>query len=258
MSACEAAREYKLTMNDPLPQQQVVLSVTKNKVQLIDLVCEELLQLDDVPLNTSLVITGISPVPMEVRSEALVQRFDLKTTHEEADAIIPRQVVALADMGCKTINVICDDTDVFVLLAHYFAEENLPVSLIMESTSRSQSSIDIGATVAKHSGIVPQFIVAHAVSGCDTVGCNHGIGKTKIVKALSAGIELNPLGDPKASLDDAMKESTYFVGACYGQKCDPSDTMSSIRYKVWVSRTGRKGASILPKLKATAAYCGSL
>ncbi len=92
---------------------------------------------------------------MEVRSDALVQRFDLKTTHEEADLIIPQQVVALADMGCKTINVICDDTDVFVLLAHYFAEESLTVSLIMESTSRSRSSIDIGATVAKHSGIVP-------------------------------------------------------------------------------------------------------
>ena len=50
--------EYKLTMNAPLPQQQVVLSVTKNKVQLIDLICEELKQFDDVPLNTSLVITG--------------------------------------------------------------------------------------------------------------------------------------------------------------------------------------------------------
>ena len=80
---------------------------------------------------------------MEVRSDALVQRFDLKTTHEEADVIIPQQVVALVDMGCKTINVICDDTDVFVLLAHNFAEESLSVSLIMESISRSQSSIDI-------------------------------------------------------------------------------------------------------------------
>ncbi len=186
-----------------------------------------------------MVITGISPVPTEVRSDWLAQRFDLKTTHEEADAIIPQQVVALADMGGKTINVICDDTDVFVLLAHYFAEESLSVSLIMEYTRRSRSSNDIGATVAKHFGIVPQLIVAHAVSGCDTVGCHHGIGKTKIVKALSAGIELNPLGDPKASLDDAMKESTYFVGACYGQKCDPSDTMSSIRYKVWVSKVGQ-------------------
>ena len=61
-------------------------------------------------------------------------------------------------------NVICDDTDVFVLLALYFAEESLSVSLIMESTNRSRSSIDIGATVAKHSGIVPQLIAAHAVS----------------------------------------------------------------------------------------------
>ena len=162
--ACEAAREYKLTMNASLVQQQVVISVTKNKVQLIDLICEELQQLDDVPLNTSMVITGISPVPMEVRSDALVQRFDLKTTHEDADAIIPQQVVALADMGCKTINVICDDTDVFILLAHYFAEESLSVSLIMESTSRSRSSIDIGATVAKHTGIIPQCNAAHVCS----------------------------------------------------------------------------------------------
>ena len=153
-------------------------------------------------------------------------------------------------MGCKTINVICGDTDVFVLLAHYFAEDSLSVSLIMESTSRGRSSIDIGATVAKHSYIVPQMIAAHAVSGCDTVGCYHGIGKTKVVKALSAGIELNHLGDPKARLYDIMKESTHFIGTCYGQKCDPSDTMSSIRYNVWVSRTWRKGASILPKLKS--------
>ena len=100
---------------------------------------------------------------MEVRSDALVQRFDLKTTYDEAYVVIPQQVVALADMECKTINVICDDSDVFVLLAHYFAEENFSVSLIMESTSRSRSSIDIGATVAKHSGIVPQLIAAHAV-----------------------------------------------------------------------------------------------
>ena len=139
-------------------------------------------------------------MPVEVRSDALVQRFALKMTHEEAYVIIPQQVVALVDMGCKTINVVCDDIDVFVLLAHYFAEESLPVSLITESTSRSRSSINIRATVAKHSGIVPQLIAAHAVSESDTVGCYHGIGKTKVVKVLSAGIELNHWGDPKATL----------------------------------------------------------
>ena len=89
---------------------------------------------------------------MEVRSDGLVQIFDLKMTHEDTDVIIPRQVVALADVGCKTINVTCDETDVFVLLAHYFSEEILSVP--------------------------------DAVSGCDTVGCLHSSRKTNVVKFL--------------------------------------------------------------------------
>ena len=47
----EAAREYNLMMNVPLPQQQVVLSVTNNKDHLIDLICKELQQIDDAPLR---------------------------------------------------------------------------------------------------------------------------------------------------------------------------------------------------------------
>ena len=39
--------EYKLTMNASLPQQQLDLSVTKNKVQLIDLIYAELQKRDD-------------------------------------------------------------------------------------------------------------------------------------------------------------------------------------------------------------------
>ena len=46
---------------------------------------------------------------MEVRSDVLVQIFDLKTTHEDTYVVIPQQVLALADVVCKTINVICDE-----------------------------------------------------------------------------------------------------------------------------------------------------
>ena len=103
-------------------------------------------------------------------------------------------MVALADLGCKTINVICDDTDVLVLLAHNFAEESLSVSLIMESTSRSRSSIDIGEQwKSTPTSFHNNMMAAHAVSGCDTVVCYHGIGKTKVVEALLAGIQLNHL-----------------------------------------------------------------
>ena len=82
------------------------------------MICEELLKPDDM------------------RSDVLVQSFDLKTTHEEADVIIPQQVVVLADMGCKIINAICDNTDVFVLLAHYFVEDSRLISLTLVVTTQ--------------------------------------------------------------------------------------------------------------------------
>ena len=83
----------------------------------------------------------------------------------------------------------------------------------------------------------------------------------EVVKALPAGIELNHLGDQKASLDDVMKESTHFISACYEQKTYPPDTMHWARYKVLVSRTGRKGptaAQYPSETKVTATYYGSL
>ena len=42
-----------------------------------------------------------------------------------AHNIIPQQVVALADMRCTLINVICDDKVVFVIISYFFVEENI-------------------------------------------------------------------------------------------------------------------------------------
>ena len=133
--------EYKLTMNASLPQQQGVLSVTvtKNKVQLIDLIIKELQKLDDEHLKTSLVITG-RYVPMKLRSKALVQRIELKTTREEADDTIPQQVMALADMGFKIINVICDDTMCCTTTSPLLCRGK-PFSVIDHGTHQPQSTI---------------------------------------------------------------------------------------------------------------------
>ena len=92
--------------------------------------------------------------------------------------------------------------------------------------------------------------MAHALSGCDTVASYFGIVKTKVVKVLEAGNRLNHLGNPSANLEDVLCESTAFVVACYGKKCEAHETMTDVRYKVWVSKTGRKGACLLPELKA--------
>ena len=39
----QVSREHQLCLSSPLPPQQVSLTVTKNKTQLIDIICDELL-----------------------------------------------------------------------------------------------------------------------------------------------------------------------------------------------------------------------
>ena len=78
--------------------------------------------------------------------------------HEEADVIILHQVVYLVSLGCCSIKVISDDTDVFVLLVHYYAEKKLTSTLLMELTSQGRSLANIGSTFAKDRSIAPQLL----------------------------------------------------------------------------------------------------
>ena len=146
-------------------------------------------------------------MPTEICSGLQILRPDLMIMHEEADVIIPNQVVYLANIGCCRIKVISDDTDVFVLLVHYYTDKNLTATLIMEHISQGCLSVNIGSTVAKHRSIAPHLLSAHALTGCDTVASYFGIGKTKVVKALGEGHRLSHLGNPMASLEDVLCES---------------------------------------------------
>ena len=67
----------------------------------------------------SLVVTGEEPIPVELLHGRRFER-DMITTHEKADVIIVQQEVQLLKSDTKTICVISDDTDVFVLLVHFY------------------------------------------------------------------------------------------------------------------------------------------
>ena len=83
--------------------------------------------------------------------------------------IIPRQVVDAAIQGSKCIKVICDDTDVFIVLIHYYQQCSLTCSVLMECTSRMRAVIDIGATAKKHADIAGQLLAVHALRRSDPV-----------------------------------------------------------------------------------------
>ena len=60
-----ASLVYSLRPTAKLPSQKVVLTVSSNKKQLIDLILTELIYHNDI-LNGKLVITGNYPVPIQI------------------------------------------------------------------------------------------------------------------------------------------------------------------------------------------------
>ena len=107
---------------------------------------------------------------MEICEGIMRDRPDLRTTHEEADVIIIQQVFHLVDVGKSNIHIIVDDTDVFILLLHYYKMKNLTCNMLMIGTSSGRTCIDIKATVEKHKDIIDNVLAAHVISGCDTGG----------------------------------------------------------------------------------------
>ena len=82
---------------------------------------------------TKLVVTGETESPIDIHKSVTIERDDLKTTHEEAEHILAHQMVATAQENQKGVLVVSDDTDVYILLLHYYQAENLSIPVVMES-----------------------------------------------------------------------------------------------------------------------------
>ncbi len=248
----EASRVFQLKSWTPLPAMKVVLPVTENKKQIIDILIKEFIEDDAFHQKHlqvhKLILTGEETTPVEISKGGIViKRQDMNTTHEEADNIIVQQVLMAVTENCHGVNVISDDTDVFILLLHHYLANDLELLVTMESPSKSKDRmvVDIGKTVRQHKDIIPELLPAHALSGCDTVACCFNIGKCTILKTLKSGYSLSLLGMKDANMPHVMKQATACMTACYGQpNCK---TMSDARLKVWASRTG-KGYTSTPKL----------
>ena len=74
-----------------LPPQKVLLTVTQNKMQLIELICKDIMTHSNLLIFTTkkLVITGADPVPVEINPGSIIIHCqDMKTMQEEADTMI--------------------------------------------------------------------------------------------------------------------------------------------------------------------------
>ena len=94
-----------------------------------------------------LAITGSEESTYEVYRKEIKERYDLRTSHEEADAIIIQQVFSAVKSGASTVKVIRDDTDVFVLLSYFHDKHKLKATVLMEATHNARTIIRINDTV---------------------------------------------------------------------------------------------------------------
>ena len=160
-----------------------------------------------------------------------IERDDLRTTQEEADEIIIYQLLEAISARARCIKVVCDDTDVFILLMHFYHKYQLDVDIYMEESSGERTIISIPETVEKHKDIIKSLLTAHALSGCDTVPQMSGIGKKTVLNTLRKNVNLPSLGRSDVLLETVINESCEFVATCYG--VFKYTTMSDARYHLW-------------------------
>ena len=82
-------------------------------------------------------ITASSEVPEEAHNGNRQKWEDLRISHEEADLIIPQQVLFAVKEGSGCVKVISDDTDVFVLLTHFHLKQP-PATIKMSINQRRE------------------------------------------------------------------------------------------------------------------------
>ena len=219
----------------------------KTKKQLIN-ICEELQNDKDFidSYSHKLVLLNTRGWPVEITRGRVIPLPDISTNHEEADNIIFQQTFMAVGQGAECLSVMADDTDSYILLVHYYNQNELNIPMFMESPVHGRQTVDIRATAKEHANILPNLLAAHGLSGCDTVAPCYDIGEMKILKTLKQGNHsLSCLGDSIANWPDVVKQATSFMLTCYG--VPKLDSMTHARANLWKTRVGR-GSSTMPKL----------
>ena len=147
----------------------------------------------------------------------------------------------------KHVEVVADDTDVLIMLLYHYYSQSLTIPMILLPTKSRRLVIDIKATVSKIGELCLELLPAHALSGCDQTAMHHGIGKMRVWKAVKNDkCSLSMLGDLTADMDALVSQATKFMSNCYG--VNKVDSMTDARVKVWISKTGKKTLSKMPKI----------
>ena len=141
--------------------------------------------------------------------------------HEEADLNMDSYALTMSrEHGCRQIQIVSDNTDVFVLPVHLHWKRR-PLAAITLKLFDGKT-IDINATAMALGDKCTQLLPMHAITGCESVSYPFGKGKVSSLKVImdSDDLEIEVFGESNATMSDVM----CTVGV--------SDVRSSLRGKM--------------------------
>ena len=216
-------------MDTTLPTRKTTFRATRTKIQLINLITRDLLDhCTSIKCQNTLTVTSQDSMLIHIGHGTDILRRSMKTSHEEADVIIPQQInIAKQSGNLQNFKVICDETDVFVLLLYYYSTQKWIGDILLKSLEEGRSLISIKITAEKHGFIASCLPKMYALTGYNTVPKMFVIGKESTLNFLRKD-PLNYLGILDALPEVIAEEANTFVARCYGAK--NSVDMTEIRF----------------------------
>ena len=218
--------DYHISLSSKLPKRDAVMKNKNNKRQL------------------SAVIATFS-----IPNTTMETHIDEAYAHDEADITIVSHVSQSAELGKKTIRVLSDDTDMFVLLVYWVWKNQIQSRVHMERWDHT--ILDINATCANLGDKCGQLLGAHALSGCDTTSYLFGKGKVLAINTLKKGNfqSLHTiLGEPNMNQANVFDCGKQFITAIYN--APGSISMEEMRYHVFTKQKKKPKLINLPPTSA--------
>ena len=101
--------------------------------------------------------------------------------------MVQKSYQKVLDHQIDIVSIICNNTDVLVLLTFFYWKLHLSSTMYKQGTSTVQNIFDVQETVRSNEDIVHFIVAAHSFSGYDTVAPYYGMGKMIVVKRLKDG-----------------------------------------------------------------------
>jgi hypothetical protein len=172
-------------------------------------------------------------------SEFKAHGYTVFQAANDADTLIVSCALNIVSSG-RSVTVVATDIDVLVLLLYHYNNDMQPIHLHSETTknrvptvritSIRQAAMALGQSCKK-------LLVAHAVSGCDTVSSLFGLGKVSIWKKMKADNSYDELVeivcDADSAKSDIIASGLKLMTKLYGGNTE--EGLNHLRYRLYMS-----------------------